>query len=176
MFRTITGTAALVAVLVAGAAAQEPLTARADLIDRDGHPVGHVTLTQTPHHGIILSIEAWGLEPGVRAIHIHEVGRCDPPDFDSAGGHFNPTGAGHGAMHPEGMHVGDLLNLQVPEDGRVVTERHAHRATLVEGEATSLLGGDGTAIVIHASADDYASQPTGDAGGRVACGVIRTHR
>jgi superoxide dismutase, Cu-Zn family len=173
MTRTIPVAALLLMGTAAGVSGQEPPTARAELLDRDGTRTGEVTLTQTPHHGVLLHIEAWGLEPGVHAIHIHETGRCDPPDFESAGGHFNPTGAGHGALHAEGMHVGDLLNLHVGEDGRIVTERHAPRATLEEGSPTSLLGGDGTAIVIHVSADDYLSQPTGDAGGRVACGVIR---
>jgi superoxide dismutase, Cu-Zn family len=171
---------AAILLLVPGAAlsaqeertAHDPLTARAELIDRDGNPAGHVVLTQTPHNVVLLKIEAWGLEPGVRAIHIHETGQCDPPGFGSAGGHFNPIDAGHGAMHQRGMHVGDLLNLHVPADGRVVTERFAIGATLRRGEPTSLLGGDGTAIVIHASADDYRTQPTGDAGGRVVCGVI----
>jgi superoxide dismutase, Cu-Zn family len=164
---------AVVPGVATGVSAQVPPTARAELMDRDGNRTGEVTLTQTHHHGVLLRIEAWGLEPGVHAIHIHETGRCDPPGFESAGGHFNPTAAGHGALHPQGMHVGDLLNLHVPADGRVVTERHAPRATLERGAATSLLDGDGTAIVIHVSADDYISQPTGDAGGRVACGVIR---
>jgi superoxide dismutase, Cu-Zn family len=173
----------VVALLLTGAASsaaaqvptptQVPSTARAELVDRDGMRTGHVVVTQTPHHGVLLRIEAWGLEPGVRAIHIHQTGRCDPPAFESAGGHFNPTGAGHGALHPTGMHAGDMLNLHVPADGRVVTERHAPGVTLASGETGSLLDGDGTAVVIHVSADDYRSQPTGDAGARVACGVIR---
>jgi superoxide dismutase, Cu-Zn family len=179
MTRSIAVAALLLTTAASSAAAQVPTpaevptTARAELVDRDGVRTGNVVLTQTPHHGVLLRIEAWGLEPGVHAIHIHETGRCDPPDFESAGGHFNPTDAGHGALHPTGMHVGDLLNLHVPADGRVVTERHAPRATLASGETASLLDGDGTAVVIHVSADDYRSQPTGDAGGRVACGVIR---
>jgi superoxide dismutase, Cu-Zn family len=173
MTRTIPVAALLILGTVAGVAGQVPATARAELIDRDGNRTGEVLLTQTPHHGVLLRIEAWGLEPGVHAIHIHEAGRCDAPDFESAGGHFNPTAAGHGALHPQGMHVGDLVNLHVPADGRVVAERHAPRATLEAGAATSLLDGAGTAIVIHAAADDYLSQPAGDAGPRVACGVIR---
>jgi superoxide dismutase, Cu-Zn family len=163
----------LLLVTAAGLAAQAPLTARAELLDRQGQRTGEVVLTETPGHGVLLRIEAWGLEPGVLAIHIHETGRCEPPDFESAGGHFNPHERAHGILHREGMHAGDLLNLQVTEGGRVVTERVAPRVTLREGKPGSLLGGDGTAIVIHVGADDYVSQPTGDAGGRAACGVIR---
>ncbi len=165
-------TAALVA-LAAGLNAQEPLTARAELLDRDGAHVGTVELTQTPGHGVLLHIDVWGIEPGGRAIHIHETGRCDPPDFMSSGGHFNPGDAAHGVMHRDGMHAGDLLNLHIPDDGRLVSEQLARKVTLHESEPASLLGGDGTAIVIHVSPDDYVSQPTGDAGDRIACGVIR---
>jgi superoxide dismutase, Cu-Zn family len=170
MTRALPVAALLILGSVSGLAGQ---TARADLIDLNGNRTGEVLLTQTPHHGVLLRITAWGLEPGVRGIHIHETGRCDPPDFESAGGHFNPTGSGHGALHPTGMHVGDLLNLHVPAEGRVETERHAFRATLARGEPASLVGGNGTAIVIHESPDDYRTQPTGAAGGRVACGVIQ---
>jgi superoxide dismutase, Cu-Zn family len=174
MTRPILATAtALLLATAAGVHAQAAPTARAQLIDREGNRTGDVRLTQTPGQGVLLQIEAWGLEPGVAAIHIHETGRCEPPDFESAGGHFNPHERAHGILHREGMHAGDLLNLQVTEGGRVVTERVAPRVTLREGKPGSLLGGDGTAIVIHVGADDYVSQPTGDAGGRAACGVIR---
>jgi superoxide dismutase, Cu-Zn family len=154
---------------------QDAPTAVAELMDSRGTRIGTVELTQTPFHGVILHIEARGLEPGVRGIHIHETGRCDAPDFGSAGGHYNPAGRDHGILHPHGMHAGDLLNLHVPASGYVVAERMAPLVTLRPGAPNSLLGGDGTAIVIHAGSDDYLSQPTGDAGGRVACGVIRQH-
>jgi superoxide dismutase, Cu-Zn family len=174
MTRPILATAtALLLATAAAAHAQAAPTARAELIDREGNRTGEVRLTQTPGQGVLLQIEAWGLEPGVAAIHIHETGRCDPPSFESAGGHFNPVGVAHGALHPDGMHAGDLLNLHIPESGRIETERHARLVTLDSGWLTSLLEGNGTAVVIHVSADDYVSQPTGDAGARAACGVIR---
>lgn len=172
MIKTITA-AVLLAGCATGLAAQETLRAHAQLMDRDGNPTGEVELVETPAHGVLLRIDVRGLEPGTRAIHIHEAGRCDPPDFMSAGGHFNPAGRAHGVLHPEGMHAGDLLNLHVPAGGRVVTERLARDVTLRPGPANSLIAGDGTAILIHVHADDYLSQPTGDAGGRAACGVIR---
>lgn len=170
---TATLVLALVLVLPDEARGQDAPTAIAKLIDSRGTRIGTVTLTQTPFHGVILHIEARGLEPGVRGIHIHETGRCETPGFESAGGHYNPAGRAHGALQEHGMHAGDLLNLHVPASGYVVTERLAPLVTLRPGAPNSLLGGDGTAIVIHAGADDYLSQPTGDAGGRLACGVIR---
>lgn len=173
MTRSIAGTAVLLVALATGLPGQETPEARAELIDRNGNRIGEVHLTETPFQGVLLHIEAGSLEAGVRAIHIHETGQCDPPDFGSAGGHLNPTGRAHGALHAHGMHAGDLLNLHVPADGRIVAERLAPNVTLRTGVANSLLDGDGSAVVIHALADDYESQPTGDAGDRVACGVVR---
>jgi superoxide dismutase, Cu-Zn family len=172
MTRTI-ATSTLLLGLATTLAAQDAVTARADLVDRAGNPAGHVELIETPAQGVLLRIDARGLQPGSRAIHIHETGRCDPPGFTSAGGHFNPASRAHGVLHPEGMHAGDLLNLEVEADGRAVTERLARGVTLRPGAPNSLVDGDGTAIVIHVSLDDYVSQPTGDAGDRAACGVIR---
>jgi superoxide dismutase, Cu-Zn family len=170
---TTTLTAILATALATTVAAQNAPMARADLVDRNGNPAGHVELIETPAQGVLLRIDARGLQPGSRAIHVHETGRCDPPDFTSAGGHFNPASRAHGVLHHEGMHAGDLLNLEVGADGRVVTERLARGVTLRSGAQNSLVDGDGTAIVIHVSRDDYVSQPTGDAGDRAACGVIR---
>jgi superoxide dismutase, Cu-Zn family len=165
--------AALWVGLAAGLAAQEGPTARAELFDRDGNRIGEVRLTETPAHGVLLHIEARGLEPGTRAIHIHETGRCETPTFESAGGHFNPGEDAHGLLHEDGAHAGDLLNLHIAADGTVEAERHAPHVTLRTGQPHSLVDGDGTAVVIHVAGDDYVSQPTGAAGDRVACGVIR---
>jgi Cu-Zn family superoxide dismutase len=110
------------------------------------------------------------LSPGPHAIHIHETGKCEAPKFTSAGGHFNPAHKQHGFMVKEGMHAGDLPNLEVPANGKISFEYFDAHATL-SGE-NSVFDADGSAVVVHAKADDYKSQPSGDAGGREACGVI----
>ena len=144
-------------------AAPAPLSVK--LIDGKSQPVGTATLTQTPH-GVLISVDLHHLTPGVHAIHLHETGKCEPP-FKTAGGHFNPSHKQHGFLVTEGAHGGDLPNLDVPADGSVKAEFIAHGVT--EG---ALLDADGSALVVHAKADDYKSQPAGDAGDRVACGAI----
>jgi superoxide dismutase, Cu-Zn family len=181
MIRTAIVAAALVAVpstapLAAQAdttAAHAEITATAELTDSAGRRVGEVTLRETPGSGVILEIQLRGLAEGVHAIHIHETGRCEPPTFDSAGGHFAPRDNDHGLLHSAGTHAGDLLNLQVPASGELRTERLATAVTLREGEPNSLFDADGSAIIIHAGEDDYRSQPSGDAGDPIVCGVIR---
>lgn len=163
---------ALLFLAAQGVAGQTPLTARAELIDSAGAPIGEVTLTETPANGVLIQLRARGLAPGAHAFHIHETGRCDTPSFQSAGGHYDPHGRSHGLLHEEGMHGGDLLNLEVPESGAVEAERLAQDVTLEDGAEGTLFDEDDSAIVIHAGADDYRSQPAGDAGARVACGVV----
>jgi superoxide dismutase, Cu-Zn family len=153
------------------AAADEQRTARADLIGRQGQPIGTATLTQHAH-GVEIAVEVRDLPPGVLGFHVHEDGRCDAPSFESAGGHFAPHGRSHGMEHPSGPHAGDLPNLRVGDDGSARLAVLNPHLTLRDG-AGSLLGGTGTALIIHEGRDDYHSQPTGDAGDRLACGVIR---
>lgn len=120
---------------------------------------------------IRVSIEAAGMAPGTYAAHVHTTGRCDPPDFSSAGPHWNPTGQQHGKDNPQGMHKGDLPNLLIGSDRRGSLE-YTIPAASVTGGASPLLDADGAAVVIHAKPDDYRSDPAGNAGARVACGVL----
>ena len=141
-------------------------TASANLVDANNKPVGTAKLTQTPH-GLLISVDLHDLKPGTHAIHLHETGKCEGPAFKTAGGHFNPAKKEHGFMSAGGAHAGDMPNLDVPAGGAVKAELFAPDATL-----DALIDADGGAIVVHAKADDYKSQPAGDAGDRVACGVV----
>jgi superoxide dismutase, Cu-Zn family len=154
-------------ILAAPASAQ---TAKAALKSTDGKDVGTVELTQTPS-GVLLKVSVKGLPAGEHAFHVHAVGKCEPP-FDSAGGHFNPGGKKHGLMAPDGHHAGDMPNLHIPQNGELVGEVLNSAVTLERGKAQSVFGPNGTAIVIHAGVDDYKTDPAGNAGGRIACGVI----
>jgi Cu-Zn family superoxide dismutase len=103
------------------------------------------------------------------------VGACDPPTFTSAGGHFNPLGKQHGSLNPQGAHAGDLANLFVGTDGKGYLETSASQVTLGAG-AASLLDANGSALIIHAAPDDFRTDPTGNSGARIACGVIATKK
>lgn len=144
--------------------------ARAELRDAVGQPVGAATFVETSE-GIAIVVRVRDLMHGVKGVHIHEVGRCVGPGFESAAEHFNPHGRKHGLRNPAGPHAGDLPTLVVNESGRGILTFTTSLITL-KGRADSILGGDGTAIVIHAAADDEMTDPSGHSGGRLACGVI----
>jgi Cu-Zn family superoxide dismutase len=129
-----------------------------------------VQLIDTPN-GVLLAARLTRAPAGVHGFHLHETGKCDAPSFESAGGHFNPTKGDHGFYAANGPHAGDLPNLHVPADGRLELEVLAAGVSLAAG-ANNLLDTDGAALVLHAGADDYKTDPAGDAGDRVACGVI----
>ncbi len=145
-------------------------TAKAPLKDAAGKDVGSVDLVQTPH-GVLLKLSLTGIPEGEHAFHVHAVGKCEPP-FTSAGGHFNPGSKKHGMEAAEGSHAGDMPNLHVPASGVLVVEIANPAISLVKGQPNSVFDADGSAIVIHAKADDYKSDPAGNAGDRIACGVI----
>jgi Cu-Zn family superoxide dismutase len=142
----------------------------ARLADGNGRPVGQAVLVQ--HGGDVrILMDVTGLAPGDKAVHIHQTGRCDPPSFSSAGGHFNPAQAEHGTANPRGPHAGDLSDITVDATGRGHLELTADRVALKKG-ATSLLDADGSAIVVHERPDDRRTDPDGASGARIACGVV----
>ena len=160
--------AALFAVGLASSA-QAVDKAQAVLKDKDGKEVGKVELSDAPG-GVLLRLTLDGVPPGDHAFHVHAVGKCEPPDFKSAGPHFNPDETKHGLMNPEGPHSGDMPNLHVPDGGKLTVEVFNEMVTL-DGEQ-ALLDDDGSAVVVHAAADDYKTDPAGNAGDRIACGVV----
>lgn len=145
--------------------------ATAALKDPNGGDVGTATLTETPN-GLKLNVEITNLPPGSHAFHIHEKGAC-APDFAAAGGHFNPHGKKHGFGMKGGKHAGDLPNITVPASGKITFEAFADGLTLKKGAKNSVFDADGAAMVVHAGVDDHTSQPSGAAGDRIACGVIK---
>jgi Cu-Zn family superoxide dismutase len=160
--------AVLMGVFTAPALAQ---SAKAAVKDASGNDIGSAELTQTTT-GVLIKLNLKGLPPGDHAFHVHAVGKCEPP-FDSAGGHFNPANKKHGLMTAEGPHAGDMPNLHVPASGEFVIEVLNSNVTLEKGKPNSVFDTDGSALVIHAGVDDYKTDPTGNAGGRIGCGVVQ---
>jgi len=157
-------------ILAAASLPSQAQTAKAALQTADGKEAGSVTLTQTPS-GVLLSLSVKGLPAGEHAFHVHAVGKCEPP-FTSAGGHFNPGNKKHGMMAPDGAHAGDMPNLHIPASGELAVEVLNAAVTLEKDKPNSLFDADGSAVVIHAGKDDYKTDPAGNAGDRIACGVI----
>jgi len=144
--------------------------ATAELKNARGEAVGTASFWEDAN-GVRLAVQVRDISPGRHGIHIHAVGKCDPPEFTTAGGHFNPGGKKHGLKTPAGPHAGDLPNLEVGTDRTGRIEYVTRLVTLGAGP-TSLFDADGSALVIHANPDDETTEPTGNSGGRIACGVL----
>src|SRR5438045_3020443 len=165
--------AILSAVTLAGslAYAQGPAaTASATINDAMGKTIGTATLRESSS-GVLIKVDFAGAPSGTHALHVHTTGKCDAPMFMTAGGHFAPGMTKHGLFAAGGPHAGDLPNIYVPADGKLSMEILESNVTLAAGPR-SLLDADGSAIVLHAMADDYMTDPAGNAGGRIACGVV----
>jgi Cu-Zn family superoxide dismutase len=154
-----------------GAEPLGPSLAAADIVDAGGRTVARVTAEEAGE-SVRLRVEAEGLPAGAYGAHVHAVGRCDAPAFTSAGPHWNPTGRAHGKDNPAGMHKGDLPNLLVGADGRGSFE-YLVLGSAIGGGPNAMLDGDGASVVIHQRADDYRTDPSGNSGDRIACGVLR---
>jgi Cu-Zn family superoxide dismutase len=146
-------------------------TAHADVLNANGEKIGTATLHEV-QGGVRIDLDVSQLPPGIHALHVHAVGKCEGPDFKSAGPHFNPEGKKHGRQNPDGPHAGDLPNFEVGADGRAKTSVVATRVSLGDG-ANSLFQSNGTALVIHEKADDDLTDPAGNAGSRIACGAVQ---
>jgi superoxide dismutase, Cu-Zn family len=146
-------------------------TTKVTLKDKDGATVGTATLQAAPGGGVQINLAITKLPPGEHGIHIHQVAKCEGPDFSTAGGHFNPGGKKHGMQNPDGPHAGDMNNFTVDADGKATRVINDPRVSL-GSDANSVFTGGGTALVIHAGPDDMKTDPSGNSGGRIACGVI----
>jgi Cu-Zn family superoxide dismutase len=155
------------ALLLTGCATIEPTGgAPMPLIDTAGRSIGTVVAWQTAG-GVSFRINASGLPHGIHGIHVHPIGRCDPPDFSTAGTHWNPTNRQHGLNNPNGPHAGDMPNVEVSANGVL-----SQTVVLAHATMAQLLDADGSSIMIHAGPDDYVSQPAGNSGAKIACAVI----
>lgn len=142
----------------------------AALADANGRPAGQAIVSQSAD-GLWIEITATGLTPGAHGTHVHAIGKCDAPDFTSAGPHWNPAGHQHGRKNPNGAHAGDAPNLIADGQGRGKLKTWLGAGTLTGGTA-ALLDGDGAAVVVHADPDDEMTDPSGKSGKRILCGVL----
>lgn len=146
-----------------------PQSLEVDMYDGVGNKMGTATFSEKAE-GMNINLKVSGLSPGLHGIHIHDVGKCEGPDFKSAGEHYNPEDKDHGLMTTEGPHAGDLPNINADEKGKVEVDLTAEGVSF-RGEK-SVLKGDGVALVIHEGQDDGVTDPAGNSGARVICGEV----
>lgn len=158
---------------VTGSAQAKPITKKTvELKDAKGNSVGTATIV-SKGKGVEVKLALKDLPPGEHAVHFHQNAKCDPPDFKSAGGHFNPTGKQHGFDNPNGHHAGDMPNFTVKPNGTAKATVKDDDVVLGNGsQPNSLFANGGTSIIIHAKADDMKTDPSGNSGDRIACGAI----
>lgn len=150
----------------------QPKTSKSvEMYNQDGDMLGTAKLKENPE-GVEIELKLEGLTPGWHGLHIHEVGKCEPPDFKSAGNHFNPENKEHGLLHPKGPHLGDLPNIEADHNGKVEETVIVREATILEGK-NSLTEKSGTAIIITSEKDDGITQISGNSGERIVCGEIK---
>ena len=162
--------AVMLGLLLPRSAFTQEQRAYAELKDRNGKSIGMATFREVSG-GVVIDVDVKGLTPGLHAVHVHTIGKCEGPAFTSAGGHFNPAQKKHGLRSAEGPHAGDMPNMYIAKDGTGRFEVLADNITLKTGDR-SVFDADGSALVIHAGADDDMTDPTGNSGDRAACGVI----
>jgi Cu-Zn family superoxide dismutase len=163
---------ALLLAVCAYAQKSKTAGATAELADAKGKAAGKAVFTEKQGQ-VQIALKVTGLPAGVHAFHIHEAGKCEGPDFKSAGGHFNPEKKQHGTMNPQGHHAGDLPNIKVDSKGKGEYKGVVAGVSLAKGVPNSLFGPNGTSVVLHEKEDDLKTDPAGNAGARIACGVIR---
>jgi len=142
----------------------------AQLLDGTGKPIGQVEMSEDSS-GLTLKVTAAGLPAGTHGVHLHEKGTCEGPKFESAGAHWNPASKQHGRDNPMGAHLGDLANMDAAE-GAEASSSYQVAGVTMGGTGNALADADGTSLVVHAKADDYKTDPSGDSGDRIACAVL----